>query len=226
MIIILFILGFRQKSNSIGCIHEPYEDIAKINEPTYINEIDIQNENDSYYNITNDYCPLKYISENNHSASNSGDGESTKSTSMESNQSIESYESFKSDPYPSAITVKYSARIYGILMKRDKILFVDHSKKYWVAVMSSAMYVYNGEKELKPCLVVNLEGYTAREAIGGNRNKTWSFEVVCPGKKSYQVIVFIFIFIVLDFERKDLIEWKVDGNWRKVEKTWLTVNII
>lgn len=193
MIILLFDLDFRQKSNSFSCIHQAYEDIGKINQPTYINEGEIQDENDSYYN-TNDYCPLNYIRENSHSVSNSGDGGSTISTSIESSQSIESYESFKSDPYPSAITVKYSARIYGTLMKRDKILFVDHSRKYWVAVISSAMYVYNGEKELKPCLVVNLDGYTARETIGGNRNKTWVFEVVCPGKKSYQVIWFLFGF--------------------------------
>jgi hypothetical protein len=72
-------------------------------------------------------------------------------------------------------------------MKREKILFVDHTKKYWAAVLSCTMYVYNGEKELKPCLVVNLEGYTARDAGANNRTKDWTFEVVCPGKKTYQV---------------------------------------
>lgn len=117
------------------------------------------------------------------------------SLSSRSNNSSDSSESStKSDViYVSANAVKYSASKYGVLMKREKILFVDHARKYWAAVLSSAMYVYNGEKELKPCLVVHLEGYTARDSNGGNsagnRSKDWLFEVVCPGKKTYQVIL-------------------------------------
>lgn len=109
-------------------------------------------------------------------------------SSLSSRSNSDSSESSKSEVvYVSANAVKYSASKYGALMKREKILFVDHTRKYWAAVLSSTMYVYNGEKEPKPCLVVHLDGYTARDATGGNRNKDWVFEVVCPGKKSYQV---------------------------------------
>lgn len=116
------------------------------------------------------------------------------SSSLGSQSNSDSSESSaKSDViYVSANAVKYSASKYGILMKREKILFVDHTRKYWAAVLSSTMYVYSGEKELKPCLVIHLEGYTARDVnsvSGGNRNKDWTFEIVCPGKKSYQVLI-------------------------------------
>jgi len=155
---------------------------------------------------TNGYGPPpKHLNAKRHSAPNGGGGggDSNSSTgslnksalngsSLSSRSNSDSSESSKSDVvYVSANAVRYSASKYGVLMKREKILFVDHTRKYWAAVLSSTMYVYNGEKEPKPCLVVHLEGYTARDlnGSGGSRNKDWVFEVVCPGKKTYQVSI-------------------------------------
>lgn len=149
------------------------------------------------------FGPSKLLNAKRHSAPNGADsnlsmGSLNKSalngSSLSSRSNSDSSESSRSDViYVSANAVKYSASKYGVLMKREKILFVDHTRKYWAAVLSSTMYVYNGEKELKPCLVVHLEGYTARDT-GGNRNKDCVFEVVCPGKKTYQVIYGWFFF--------------------------------
>lgn len=155
--------------------------------------------------------PLKtaVLNAKRHSAPNGGCGDSSSSTgslhksaalnggySLSSRSNSDSSESGGGSRtevmYVSANAVKYSASKYGALMKREKILFVDHTRKYWAAILSSTLYVYGGDKEPKPCLVVHLDGYTARDANGGggNRNKDWTFEVVCPGKKSYQVMYY------------------------------------
>ncbi|CAH1713884.1 uncharacterized protein LOC114127074 [Aphis gossypii] len=203
--------GLIMKSNSFACLHQQaaYEELCS-NQPIYNNvpyEDDILNY-EPYVIGCNGYGPPSkhHLNAKRHSAPNSGGGGIADngnlstgslcktalngSSSLSSRSNSDSSESSKSEViYVSANAVKYSASKYGPLTKREKILFVDHTKKYWAAVLSSTMYVYNGEKELKPCLVVNLEGYTARDAAGGgNRNKDWVFEVVCPGKKTYQFI--------------------------------------
>ncbi|VVC44908.1 Hypothetical protein CINCED_3A022943 [Cinara cedri] len=192
--------GLIMKSNSFACLHQQaaYEELCT-NQPIYNNEVDILDYEP--FTTCNSYSPTKPLNGKRHSAPNGrGDsalsmGSLNKSTmngsSMSSRSNSDSSECSKSEViYVSANAVKYSASKYGALMKREKILFVDHTRKYWAAVLSSTMYVYNGEKELKPCQVVHLEGYTARDANGssGNRNKDWTFEVVCPGKKTYQFI--------------------------------------
>ncbi|KAL5232726.1 hypothetical protein ACI65C_000136 [Semiaphis heraclei] len=206
--------GLIMKSNSFACLHQQaaYEELCS-NQPIYNNvpyEDDILNY-ETFVTGCNGYGPpSKYhLNAKRHSAPNgagAGGGIADNvgnlstgslnksalngSSSLSSRSNSDSSESSKSEViYVSANAVKYSASKYGPLTKREKILFVDHTKKYWAAVLSSTMYVYNGEKELKPCLVVHLEGYTARDAAGGgNRNKDWVFEVVCPGKKTYQFI--------------------------------------
>lgn len=189
------------KSNSFACLHQQvaYEELFT-NQPIYNNvpyEDDILNYEPF---VTNGYSPAKHLNVKRHSAPNGSDHNSSigslnksnfNGSSLSSRSNSDTSECSKNDViYVSANAVKYSASKYGILMKREKILFVDHTKKYWSAVLSSTMYVYNGEKDLKPCSVIHLEGYTARDANGtsGNRNKDWIFEIVCPGKKSYQVM--------------------------------------
>lgn len=195
----MIVLGLIMKSNSFACLHQQaaYEELCS-NQPIYNNEDDILDYEP--FTTYNGYSPAKqHLNGKRHSAPNGGDSTSSigslhksamNSSSLSSRSNSDSSECSKSEViYVSANAVKYSASKYGALMKREKILFVDHTRKYWAAVLSSTMYVYNGEKELKPCLVIHLEGYTARDANGssGNRNKDWIFEVVCPGKKTYQV---------------------------------------
>lgn len=208
--------GLIMKSNSFACLHQQaaYEELCS-NQPIYNNvpyEDDIMLNYEPFVTGYNGYGPpcKHHLNAKRHSTPNSSgggggiipDGSNLStgslsksalngSSSLSSRSNSDSSESYKSEViYVSANAVKYSASKYGPLTKREKILFVDHTKKYWAAVLSSTMYVYNGEKELKPCLVVHLEGYAARDTAGGggNRNKDWMFEVVCPGKKTYQFI--------------------------------------
>lgn len=188
------VLGLIMKSNSFACLHQQaaYEELCS-NQPIYNNEDDILDYEP--FTTYNGYSSVKHLNGKRHNGGDSSSiGSLNKSamngSSLSSRSNSDSSECSKSEViYVSANAVKYSASKYGVLMKREKILFVDHTRKYWAAVLSSTMYVYNGEKESKPCLVVHLEGYTARNANGssGNRNKDWIFEVVCPGKKSFQV---------------------------------------
>lgn len=197
--------GLIMKSNSFACLHQQaaYEELC-MDQPIYNN---VPYEDDDALDNYEPFAgpPRHLTAAKRHSAPDGGGGGGVdhcgggspltkcalNGSSMSSRSNSDSSESSRSDViYVSANAVKYSASKYGALMKREKILFVDHTKKYWAAVLSCTMYVYNGEKELKPCLVVHLEGYTARDANGAganNRAKDWTFEVVCPGKKTYQV---------------------------------------
>uniref|UniRef100_A0A2S2QPA5 Src kinase-associated phosphoprotein 2-B n=2 Tax=Sipha flava TaxID=143950 RepID=A0A2S2QPA5_9HEMI len=200
--------GLIMKSNSFACLHQQaaYEELCA-GQPIYNNMPYEDDPLDNYepFGVGNGYTgpPRHLNAAKRHSAPDGGGGGGASTavgspltkcalngSSLSSRSTSDSSESSRSGDviYVSANAVKYSASKYGALMKREKILFVDHTKKYWAAVLSCTMYVYNGEKELKPCLVVNLEGYTARDAGANNRTKDWTFEVVCPGKKTYQFI--------------------------------------
>lgn len=198
------------KSNSFACLHQQvaYEELFT-NQPIY-NNVSYEDDFLNYEPfVTNGYGSSKHSNVKRHSAPNGGDNNSSigslnksifNGSSLSSRSNSDTSESSKNDMiYVSANAVKYSASKYGILMKREKILFVDHTKKYWSAILSSTMYVYNGEKDLKPCSVIHLEGYTARDvnSITGNRNKDWIFEIVCPGIKSYQVMRISLLLLIL-----------------------------
>lgn len=195
------------KSNSFACLYQQaaYEELFT-NQPIY-NNVPYEDDFLNYEPfVTNGYSPSKHLNVKRHSAPNGGDNNSSigslnksilNGSSLSSRSNSDTSESSKTDVvHVSANAVKYSASKYGILMKREKILFVDHTKKYWSAILSSTMYVYNGEKDLKPCSVIPLEGYTARDvnSNNGNRNKDWIFEIVCPGIKSYQVMHVLLLF--------------------------------
>ncbi|KAI5693660.1 hypothetical protein M8J76_005045 [Diaphorina citri] len=91
----------------------------------------------------------------------------------------------------SASALKYSAARCGNLLKKEKILFVDHFKKYWVALVNGYLYLYNNDKDSKACSVINVEGdredggsvYTARPSM--SKEKEHLFEIVAPGQKTH-----------------------------------------
>lgn len=88
----------------------------------------------------------------------------------------------------SASAVRYSAVKYGILMRKEKFLFVDKMKQYWVALLGQVIYVYTTEKDNKPCLEINVTGYQARPVeLRDSNKKDNSFEIFSPGKRTYQV---------------------------------------
>ncbi|XP_050536608.1 uncharacterized protein LOC126902923 isoform X2 [Daktulosphaira vitifoliae] len=213
--------GLIMKSNSFACLHQQvaYEELCADDQPIY-NNVPYEDEDllDNYesFSVGNGRGYIRTDSKSISNSSKRHSGESTtgddsslgssrctlsKSVSLSSRSTSDSSESSKSEViFVSANAVKYSASKYGVLLKRDKILFVDHTKKYWAAVLASTMYVYHGEKELKPCQVIHLEGYTARDANVGSitNKKDCVLELVCPGKKTYQFIT---------QNSKDMISW-------------------
>ncbi|XP_065214019.1 uncharacterized protein LOC135841129 isoform X2 [Planococcus citri] len=87
----------------------------------------------------------------------------------------------------SASAIKYSAVKCGPLFKKEKLLFVEHSKRYWAALLGTNLYIYTNEKDSKPINCVNVDEYNARAMSSSNGNKKdFGFEIVCPGKKTYQ----------------------------------------
>lgn len=92
----------------------------------------------------------------------------------------------------SASALKYSAARCGNLLKKEKILFVDHFKKYWVALVSGYLYLYNTDKDSKASSVINVfceaEGtsiYVARPCMAKEKENV--LEIVAPGQKTHYV---------------------------------------
>lgn len=92
----------------------------------------------------------------------------------------------------SASAIKYSAIKSGLLFRKEKVLFVEHSKRLWVALLGTTLFVYNSEKDAKPIYSINVDEYTARPiAVSYTNKKEFGFEIICPGKKTYQVSEFV-----------------------------------
>uniref|UniRef100_A0A8D8RSH1 PH domain-containing protein n=1 Tax=Cacopsylla melanoneura TaxID=428564 RepID=A0A8D8RSH1_9HEMI len=90
----------------------------------------------------------------------------------------------------SASALKYSAARCGTLLKKEKILFVDHFKKYWMALVNGYLYLYNNDKDNKATSVINVYNeaedarvYTARPSI--SKEKDHLLEIVAPGQKTH-----------------------------------------
>ncbi|KAL1449492.1 hypothetical protein WDU94_001994, partial [Cyamophila willieti] len=90
----------------------------------------------------------------------------------------------------SASALKYSAARCGNLLKKEKILFVDHFKKYWVALVNGYLYLYNNDKDNKANSVINVYNeaedtrvYTGRPSI--SKEKDHLLEIVAPGQKTH-----------------------------------------
>lgn len=88
----------------------------------------------------------------------------------------------------SASALRYSAAKYGPISRKEKFLFMELSKQYWAALLNHTLYIYTNEKDNKPVLEVDIAGYQARPVVLRESNKKdFSFEVIAPGKKTYQV---------------------------------------
>lgn len=99
----------------------------------------------------------------------------------------------------SLTMLRCSAIKFGQLYRREKIIFVEHVKKYWAALLGTVLYTYSSEKDNKPSTVINVDDYKARPIKVGsfsnssstngstNGKKDFGFEIVCPGRKTYQV---------------------------------------
>lgn len=88
----------------------------------------------------------------------------------------------------SASALRYAAAKSGTLGRKEKFLFVDHTKLYWVAVLNQTLFVFNNDKDSKPLYDLDITGYQARPvAITTNNKNDFKFELVSPGKKTHQV---------------------------------------
>ncbi|XP_075224857.1 uncharacterized protein LOC142326326 [Lycorma delicatula] len=86
-----------------------------------------------------------------------------------------------------ASALRYSATKCGLLSRKEKFFFLDHYKQYWVGLLGHTLYVYCSDKDSKPILEVDVEGYQARPVgLKDSQKKDSSFEIFCPGKKTYQ----------------------------------------
>lgn len=88
----------------------------------------------------------------------------------------------------SASALRYSATKCGLLSRKEKFFFLDHYKQYWAGLLGHSLYVYSSDKDAKPILEVDVEGYQARPVgLKDSPKKDSSFEIFCPGNKTYQV---------------------------------------
>lgn len=88
----------------------------------------------------------------------------------------------------SASALRYAAAKCGVLGRREKFFFVEHTKPYWVAAVNQTLYLFCTDKDPKPALQLDIAGYKARAVVGSGNTKTeFKFELVCPGKKTHQV---------------------------------------
>lgn len=90
----------------------------------------------------------------------------------------------------SASALRYSASKFGFLSRKEKFLFLEHYKQYWVGLLGHTLYVYSSDKDSKPILELDIVGYQARPVglLKDSSKKENSFEIFCPGSKTYQVI--------------------------------------
>ncbi|CAH1396848.1 unnamed protein product [Nezara viridula] len=94
--------------------------------------------------------------------------------SLKSSPEPNCYETMSDSPLPSKS---------GSLSRRERFLFLEQNRKVWAKLSGSELYLYPGRSESRPASVIQLEGYIARPATS---HKPFAFEIVCPGKKTYQ----------------------------------------
>lgn len=78
----------------------------------------------------------------------------------------------------------------GPLWRREKVIFLDQWRKCWTGLHGHFLLMYCSEHDVKPYVYVNVQGFVARPApnyIKDPKKKDATFEIVCPGKRDYQV---------------------------------------
>jgi hypothetical protein len=89
----------------------------------------------------------------------------------------------------------------GPLWRREKIAFLDQWRKYWTGLYDHFLLMYSSENDAKPCVCVNVQGFVARPAPNCikdvKKKKEATFEIVCPGKRDYQVLLNLMFNVIL-----------------------------
>jgi hypothetical protein len=97
-------------------------------------------------------------------------------------------------PYSELWTV---TNMHGPLWRKEKFIFLGQWRQWWAGIYGHVMLLYNSERDAKPSCSIDIQGFEARPLTAINhkdpKRKDSAFEVICPGKKTYQVNLFTYI---------------------------------
>jgi len=84
---------------------------------------------------------------------------------------------------------KSTALKHGPLQRKEKGVFSDQWRKYATVLHRHFLCMYTSEQGAKPYDSINIQGFIARPVPNSKNEpkKNSVFEIVCPGKTSYQV---------------------------------------
>ena len=88
--------------------------------------------------------------------------------------------------------LKNTALKHGPLFRKEKgVLFYDQWRKYSTVLHRHFLCLYSSEQGAKPSDYVNIQGFIARPVPNPKNESKMNviFEIVCPGKRDYQVYV-------------------------------------
>jgi len=109
-------------------------------------------------------------------------------TSSTSNSSVPEEYTNLSLPFSElkAVTIKC-----GPLWRKEKFIFLEQWRRCWAGIYGHVVLLYNTERDAKPNSSFDIQGFEARPLTVINhkdpKKKDSAFEIVCPGKKTYQV---------------------------------------
>jgi hypothetical protein len=79
----------------------------------------------------------------------------------------------------------------GPLWRKEKFIFLEQWRRCWAGIYGHVVLLYNSERDAKPSSSFDIQGFEARPLTVINhkdhKKKDSAFEIVCPGKKTYQV---------------------------------------
>jgi hypothetical protein len=85
----------------------------------------------------------------------------------------------------------------GPLWRKEKFIFLDQWRRCWAGIYGHVVLLYNCERDAKPSSSFDIQGFEARPLTANihkdPKRKDSTFEIVCPGKKTYQVNSFTYI---------------------------------
>jgi hypothetical protein len=79
----------------------------------------------------------------------------------------------------------------GPLWRKEKFIFLDQWRRCWAGIYGHVVLLYSSERDAKPNSSFDIRGFEARPLTANNqkdpKRKDSTFEIICPGKKTYQV---------------------------------------
>lgn len=79
----------------------------------------------------------------------------------------------------------------GPLWRKEKFIFLEQWRRCWAGIYGHVVLLYNSERDAKPSSSFDIQGFEARPLTvishKDPKKKDSAFEIVCPGKKTYQV---------------------------------------